>query len=200
MVLKTGMPKLLKTRRCILKWPNTNFSKPLKKVRGMILQSNLYSRAQSFVPSTGNDKLPSNDCTKPILSVLYMRDWLTVFSTGYTGVKNLINCRRGYKESFSNYETGFASLISEFNAQGHSMHLTESISAFMLMSSATKIGKYGVFILAAAAKNLMVTRKTRPKKVRHAGEILPSSEMSRWGSCINLAGMRKTKKHSLYSI
>lgn len=121
--------------------------------------------------SIPTDMLQSDDGAKHIANSIYKRDSLTGLSTLYTDFNNLVSYVHGSNVSFKNYETRFAALISKFNGHGASLNLPESITAFMIMSSADINDSHCVSILAAAAKDVMVAKREDSQNAKNVSQM-----------------------------
>lgn len=84
------------------------------------------------------------------------RDTLTVLNEVYEDFHALLIVQRGANESFKNYESQFAALVSRFNAHGLSLHLSEPILAFMPTTSAGIANNHRVSMLAAASNDVCI--------------------------------------------
>lgn len=78
-------------------------------------------------------------------------DPITVVSTVYGELINLMSTKRNSNESFRDFELRFDAQLSRFNSLATHASLTDSISALMLLANATVDSSQRVSILAAAS-------------------------------------------------
>lgn len=106
--------------------------------------------------ATSRDRIQSENGALHIANVLQKRDSLAVLPTVYSYFNIPVNCRSETSDSFGNFETRFASVLSKFNAHSDRLELPQQITVFMLVGGAGITNSHSVSMLAAAAKDILV--------------------------------------------
>lgn len=109
--------------------------------------------------SVTNEQFQSKDSATHVVKVILERDNLTIWNEAYADLRSLVTTRRGASESFKNYESRFAALMSGFNAHELSPRLPEPILAYMPMTSAGIADNHRVSILAGASNDLCINEE-----------------------------------------
>lgn len=140
--------------------PDNSSNKIARKVRGMLLTSQLFGRAQDLIRSLGWSLIKSDDGADHIVRAIHKSDPLSFLSNMFADFNRLIHARRGDNETFKGFEARFAALVSKFNSHSSKKILTQPLTALLLLSSARVEDHQRISILAAAAKDL--SAKTNP--------------------------------------
>lgn len=131
--------------------PNGNFNKIRSPLRGIMLKSHLFGSAKDLCPGIFDSTVASNAGVKAIVSEIHKRDALYVTTDVCKDISDLLNLKRSPSETFCAYELCFAAQLSKFNANGSTIKLPESMTAFMMLANVNVDVTQRVAILASAA-------------------------------------------------
>lgn len=134
--------------------PLNSTNRIAKKVRGILLKSQLFGRARDLVRSLDWSLIQSEEGAEHIVRAIHKSDPLTLLSDIFGDFNRLIVARRGESESFKGFEGRFAALVSKFNSHSVNTSLPESLTAFLLLFCARVDDTQRISILSAASKDL----------------------------------------------
>lgn len=93
-----------------------NSNKIPENLQAICLKSQLFGRAIDLCSGISNTELSSDDGVSKIVNAIYQRDGLSVVSEAYRVFNDLLDTRRGQKESMKGFELRFAAGVAKFNA------------------------------------------------------------------------------------
>lgn len=121
------------------------------ELEGIMLQSQLYGRAQDLVKAVTEEDIESEDGTDAIVKALNKRDLLAVSKEVYGGFLGLVNTRRGEKEGFANFESRFQAQVAKLNSHFEDTGFLKALTVFLLLGKANIDNSQRISILAACA-------------------------------------------------
>ena len=77
-----------------------------------MLHSHLYGRAKDLCKEIPLTKIESDDGVDKICKAVYKQDALTIVRNAYSDFQDLLSTKRGYNESFRNFEYRFAAAVA----------------------------------------------------------------------------------------
>jgi len=131
--------------------PANNSNKIPAELQGIMLQSQLFDRAQDLVKAVPEEDIESEDGADAIVKAVYKRDPLAVVKEVYGEFMGLVNTRRGEKEGFSNFESRFQAQVAKLNSHFVDTEFPEALTAFLLLGNANIDNSQRISILAACA-------------------------------------------------
>lgn len=140
--------------------PDANPNKIGKNNRGIVLRSQLYGRAKDLCKGLDSTKVASVDGVKLIVNSVYKRDALSVVTTLYDELQQLMSLRRERGESFPEYELRFAAQLARFNSLAPCVAVHDCLSALMLLANADVDSSQRISILAATSPNDKLLNET----------------------------------------
>ena len=84
--------------------PDSNSNKIPWSLRGIMLHSHLYGRAEDLCKEIPFIEIESDDGVDKICKAVYKQDALTIVRNAYSDFQDLLSTKRGYNESFRNFE------------------------------------------------------------------------------------------------
>jgi len=131
--------------------PVSNSNKIPVNLQGIMLQSNLYGRAQDLVKGITDDVICGADGATAIVKAIHSRDPLAVVSEVFKDFNELLAVIRGENETFKDYEGRFAAKAAKFNAHSTASELPEALVAFLLLANSKIDSGQRISVLASAA-------------------------------------------------
>ena len=117
-----------------------------------MLQSHLYGHEKDLCKEIPFTEIESDDSVDNICKSVYKQDALTIVSNAYSDFQDFLSTKRGYNESFRNFECRFSAAVAKMRPYS-SQALSESLTAFILSANSNINVNQRISILSASTSH-----------------------------------------------